>query len=344
MPQNKAEIRRLQHKLSLLEWELELTRQRNREVEDENWMLRIDPLTGLEQRRLFFTTLNSKIEGALTDSLASEILAAEKWTKELSHKTGAIPLSVTFADIGYLSKYNEDRAIVDNYVEFGDHGGGDELLRQAGRLIQFSDSQKKHIYSVLNEQTRGYRLAGDEIGLIHELGANEAVQTAEELRCRFSQIHIQGSDLPPAIDAGTAHISEAVRITLAAFRLNERKKMTKNDLVKAIQQYMTALADRRSKLCKVYLRIKDLVSLYDSRDKNDRFGRNYDYLSKGAMRPKVDEIASWARIKKGGKRKFETGLRNYVLNRMAGQQLGSKAALQKAARTIVAITEKEFLK
>ncbi len=250
----------------------------NNELKQENWELKIDPRTGLERERRYYENLNKKIEELLKNSEMALIFEKDSLSEEDLQKLDTLPLSVTAADLGYLSKYNEDPEITEYY---GEHKGGDAILEETGKVIQQADSTKRDIQPKLDMETRGYRVGGDEFAMIHERIKEEAKQVALEFTLKQGEIKIKGADLPPMINCGTASLREAVEAFVAAIPQGERQEFTAQERSKKIQELLTSIADRRSKVAKGIERLTTMTRLL-AKD-SEKFRRNHRWLQKGAF-------------------------------------------------------------
>jgi len=333
--------------LESLRKRLRKTRAQNRELQAENWELRFDPLSGLDRRQVFFKDLNRQIEQLLGTKEADQACRKETITPRSYRLILSLPLTVTFADIAYLSKFNEDEQIVANYMHRGPHGGGDELIEAAGRLIQEPDPSTREVVFRLDADTRGGRLAGDEIGLQHCLRKSKAVEVATKLQAQFGQIQIQGSDLAPAIDLGLAHISEGWEVFMLVFTPGERRQIAWPDRAKRIQECMTAIADRRAALSKAIARLRFLVQLYQEKirsgyDRTSRFDRNFDYLHKGALRLSKEQVSTLNTIRQEKPDYYEISLRSLVRTKLSGRVEKKGVAPKLVANKIIEVADREW--
>ena len=248
------------------------------QLKNENWELRVDPRTGLERERGYYEVLDKKIQQLVESGPLGDIIKKETLDNKDLDTLEEIPLSVTQADIGYLSKYNEDPEIAKHY---GEHGGGDKLLELTGQVVQKVDSKERKIRPKLRQETRGYRVGGDEIALVHSLKKKQAIDSASEFVLRQADVKIDGADLPPVVNTGTASIREAVEVFMEVNTALERAEMNPEDQAKDLQRLLTHIADRRAKLAKGYERLITMTRLL-AQDPQ-KFERNYKWLQKGAF-------------------------------------------------------------
>lgn len=266
----------------------------------ENWELRFDELTGLERRQIFFTKINNKLEKIIQDEEIREILAKEELSPADIEKLKKVALAITFLDLGYLSKYNEDPEITKFYG--GGHGGGDEILSKTGALVQEIDSRTQKIKPKLGPDVSGYRLGGDEFGLIHYSTKDKAEEAVKEFRVKHREIKIKGADLPTAINAGTADFADAVKVFMIAYSQEEREEMDEETKYKSLQKFLTNVADLRAKYDKVNERIDMIVKLQKD---PEIFRRNFTYLQKGALRLGQEKFQELLQIKEKDLNEFQ---------------------------------------
>lgn len=310
-----------------------------REVEElktENWKLRIDEVTGLERRLHYYKQLNSEIQSLIEKGALAELVNKEELTQDDLRVLDEVPLSVTQSDIGYLSKYNEDPKIAEHY---GEHGGGDRVLELTGRVIQKPSKDQQKINSQLRMETGGYRVGGDEIALIHELTKEDATQVAVEFAMKQSEIHIEGADLPPAVNSGTASLREAVEVFVRIRPASERAEMSPEEQSKEVQKMLTSIADRRAKLAKGFDRLIMMTQLLE---KPDVFERNYKWLQKGAFGMEQSEFGELKALLQQPDQLAER-VREIVMQKLEVQTKREEDQRLRERAVIVEIADREFL-
>lgn len=275
----------MQERLRALEAALEAETKRraaleseNDALKQENWELRIDPRTGLERERRYYETVNSKIEQIIKERGLGALLLKDSLSDEDLRLLDEIPLSATAADLGYLSKYNEDPEITKYY---GEHVGGDTILQETGAIIQKADRSKRDLVPKLDAETRGYRVGGDEFAMVHDKTKDAAKQVVLEFALKQEEIKIKGADLPPVINCGTASLREAVEAFIAAVPSSERQELGEQMAAKKIQELLTSIADRRAKVAKGIERLTTMAKLMA--EDPEKFRRNHRWLQKGAF-------------------------------------------------------------
>lgn len=332
-----------QRELRLLKAELEASKARlaaleseNDGLKQENWELKIDPRTGLERERRYYENLNKKIEELLAGPEMAQIFEKDSLSQEDLQMLDAVPLSVTAADLGYLSKYNEDPEITEYY---GEHKGGDAILEETGRVIQQTDMAKRDIAPKLDMETRGYRVGGDEFAMIHERTKEEARQVALEFALKQGEIKIKGADLPPMINCGTASLREAVEVFIAAVPQEERRASTAQEKSKKIQELLTSIADRRSKIAKGIERLTTMTRLLAREP--EKFERNHRWLQKGAFGMVEQDFASLLELVDSPD-DMEKAVRDFVKEKLEVQTRREDDQRLKERAIIVEIADRDF--
>ncbi len=306
-------------------------------LKQENWELKIDPRTGLERERRYYESLNKKIEEIISDPELADTLEQDSLDARDLEKLGAVALSVTAADLGYLSKYNEDPEIAEHY---GEHGGGDKILQETGRIIQSSDPKKRAIKPELDPQTSGYRVGGDEFAMIHELAKDKAKEVAREFTLKQAGIEIKGADLSPAINCGTAGFRDGVEAFVAAFSKEERQELTAEEKAKKIQHLLTSIADRRSKVAKGMERLAAMTMLLAKEP--EKFRRNHKWMQKGAFGMVEGDFVGLIKLV-GAPEKMEKAVRDLVKEKLEVQNRREDDQRLKERAIIVEISDREFL-
>lgn len=332
-----------QRELSLLKAELEAAKTllaslevENNELKQENWELKIDPRTGLERERRYYENLNQKIEAILENTEIAQVLEKDSLAEADLQKLDAVPLSVTSADLGYLSKYNEDPEITEHY---GEHAGGDAILTETGKVIQQADTAKRDIRPKLDTETRGYRVGGDEFAMIHERVKEEAKQVALEFTLKQGEIKIKGADLPPMINCGTASLREAVEAFVAVITKEERQNLTSEEKAKKIQELLTSIADRRSKVAKGIERLTTMTHLLAREP--EKFRRNHRWLQKGAFGMVENDFAEL--IKLVDSPEAEKAIRDLVKEKLEVERNEEEDQKLKERAIVVKISDRDFL-
>lgn len=332
-----------QMELRLLKAELEAEKSRlaameseNNELKQENWELKIDPRTGLERERRYYENLNKKIEELLGSPEIASVFEKDFLSEEDFQKLDAVPLSVTAADLGYLSKYNEDPEITEYY---GEHKGGDMILEETGKVIQQADMAKRDIAPRLDLETRGYRVGGDEFAMIHERVKEEAKQVALEFTLKQGEIKIKGADLPPMINCGTASLREAVEVFVAAIPQEERQGFTAQEKSKKIQELLTSIADRRSKVAKGIERLTTMTRLLAREP--EKFERNHRWLQKGAFGMVENDFAELLTLADSPEA-MQEAVRDIVKEKLEVQVRREDDQVLKERAIIVEISDRDF--
>lgn len=332
-----------QKELRLLKVELEAEKSRlaalkteNDQLKQENWELKIDPRTGLERERRYYENLNQKIEAILENTEIAQVLEKDSLAEADLQKLDAVPLSVTAADLGYLSKYNEDPEITKYY---GEHAGGDAILAETGQVIQQADTTKRDIRPKLDMETRGYRVGGDEFTMIHERVKEEAKQVALEFTLKQGEIKIKGADLPPMINCGTASLREAVEAFVAVISKEERQDLTSEEKAKKIQKLLTSIADRRSKVAKGIERLTTMTRLLVKDP--EKFRRNHRWLQKGAFGMVENDFAEL--IKLVDSPEAEKAIRDLVKKKLEVERNEKEDQRLKERAIVVKISDRDFL-
>lgn len=333
-----------QKELRLLKAELEAERSRlaaleaeNDALKQENWELKIDPRTGLERERRYYENLNQKIEAILENPEIAQVLEKDSLSEEEWQKLDEVTLSVTASDLGYLSKYNEDPEITEHY---GEHAGGDAILAETGKVIQLADSAKRDISPKLDIATRGYRVGGDEFAMIHERVKEDAKRVALEFSLKQAEIKIKGSDLPPMINCGTASFREAVEVFVAAMAKEERVDLTPEDKAKKIQELLTSIADRRSKVAKGIERLTTMTRLLAKEP--EKFKRNHRWLQKGAFGMVENDFSSLVALFDSPE-EMEKTIRDMVKEKLEVDTKRENDQELKERAIIVEISDRDFL-
>lgn len=333
-----------QKELRLLKAELEAEKSRlaaleaeNDELKQENWELKIDPRTGLERERRYYENLNQKIEAILENPEIAQALEKDSLSEEEWQKLDDVALSVTAADLGYLSKYNEDPEITEHY---GEHAGGDAILAETGKVIQLADSAKRDISPKLDIETRGYRVGGDEFAMIHERVKEDAKRVALEFSLKQAEIKIKGSDLPPMINCGTASFREAVEVFVAAMAKEERVDLTPKDKAKKIQELLTSIADRRSKVAKGIERLTTMTRLLTKEP--EKFKRNHRWLQKGAFGMVENDFSSLVALFDSPE-EMEKTIRDMVKEKLEVDTKREDDQKLRERAIIVEISDRDFL-
>jgi len=305
----------------------------------ENWELRFDELTGLERRLVYFTKVNSQIEQTIGQESVREILEGDTLSSDDLEKLKMVPLSVTSLDLGYLSKYNEDKEITQHYG--GGHGGGDEMMRQTGALIQEIRPEGQEVKPKLKMETSGFRLGGDEVGMIHQLTKEEAKRVVQEFKLKHAEIKIAGADLPPVINDGTADFSEAVEAFVGVISKNERTEMDTEAKYKKLQEFMTNIADRRAKRAKAYERIIQMTDLF--KNEPAKFERNFSYLQKGALRLEKEDFEELSQLQKRDSEGFRQEVRRRINQALETEHKDKISKQIQEHQVIVKIADREVL-
>lgn len=292
---------------------------------------RIDPRTGLERERTYYATINDHLTQLIEDRRLDQMLEKDRLTESDLRYFNEIPFSITHADLAYLSKYNEDPLIT---TEYGEHGGGDEILRKTGELIQTIDPATQRIRRHLGRETRGYRIGGDEFALIHLLSKQDAQGVVVKLAHRQSEIEMRGSDLKPALNAGTAFFAEAVEVFYDAYTKEQRSQFSSQEKAKLLQRIITAIAERRAKLSKTIDRLDMMARLL--RERSDVFDRNFQWLQKGAMGVSRSQFEKLALLLDGKRDEYMA-----LVKRIAEQQLADDTEGYER-RAVITVAERDF--
>lgn len=315
-----------------LEAEVKKLREELEKLRRENWELRFDGLTSLERRLIFFTTINREIEKHIKNQEIRAILTKNVLDAEDIKQLEGIPLVVTVIDLGYLSKYNEDPKITQHYG--GGHRGGDEFLRKMAAIIQEANPATQAIARQLRPNISGYRLGGDEFGLIHYSTYEETKEAVKEFELKVSQIEILGSDLPPHADTGIARFLEAVEAFMKIHSEEERRTMDNETISKLLQRYLTDIADIRAKYNKAKQRIIMMVELLEK--KPDIYERNFTYLQKGALRLNKEKFEELRQLKSQNPEKFQEELEVQITQSF---KIDSQEKIETEVKTYRAILE-----
>jgi len=277
----KKENLELQLKNRKLEEEIGELRKEIAELTEKNFNLRYDSLTGLGLRIEYYRTLNKKIEELIEKNKLQLYLEKKDLTEEDIKKLNEIQLHIVHGDIAYLNKYNQDPGITEHY---GEYGGGDEILRRTGELIQKVDRKKLTVQcnldDNLDDNIKAFRTGGDEITFLCEGLTKEKVN---KIIAKFienqSKIEIEGADLPPAINCGSASFVEAIEAYIKTFSVEERKEFSLEKQAKKIQELFTAIAARRAMIAKGVGHLVLLTELLLIEDQK-KFKNNIKYLQK----------------------------------------------------------------
>lgn len=265
-----------------------------KKVEKREFGLRFDQLTNLEHRVGFYERINYKIKSLIKNPNICEIFEQDFIHPDDMENLKKLHLTVAMADLAYLTKYNDDPKI--RQAVGGIYEGGDLILKKTAALIGEVDRKKQEIKYKLNLNTRGYRLGGDEFGLIIETSLYEADKIIKELKLVQSEIIIPEADLRPSINIENAHISEGIEVFMKVTDKKERQKMTTENKTKKIQSYLTKIADRRVSVQKGVERIELLIGLLKKDEK--KFNRNFKWLQKGAFGLEKKRLIELGKIEK----------------------------------------------
>ncbi len=318
-----------------LEGRINLLERLNEEFKNENWDLRIDPRTNLERDLIYFTDLNKEMQQFIDSGKLQRYLSSEKLTTDDLKELDEIPLSVTQADLGYLSKYNEDPEISKFY---GEHAGGDAILKETGAVIQRVDKEKQEIRLVLNSQTKGYRVGGDEIAMVHKLKKADAKQVANEFVLKQGKVEIKGDDLGAVVNCGTTSLREAIEAYVLAVPLSERAEKTSEEAAKKLQEMLTSIADRRARLAKGVDRLAAMTRLLATDPK--KFERNYRWLQKGAFGMSPREFEELSELL--NKEKFPQRIKELVREKLETQTKREEDQRLRERAIIVEIADREL--
>ena len=307
-----------QEQVSNLDYENQDLRERNQQLADqaetlnkEVKELKIDEVSGLEQRGDYYRNVESQLDKVFADPDMLEILEKERLTPDDIEKLKQVRLSVVFGDLGYLAKYNGDKDMRDQINanvekaseilgrQIGDYGRrkfyakhdvGDIMIRATGdtmKDIRTPDKTKSFRYSKGDEFTMVVNLPYDRTLSEEKDEDGErkvilegAVDVVDDLVVNHGKIEIPFSDLPPAFNCKIAHVSEAI----IAFReLHRGENITEIDPEERnneIAHLMTQIADYRAEKGKRISRIYQLIDLYNNKPKV--FEKNHKFLAKGA--------------------------------------------------------------
>lgn len=301
-------------------------------LKKENWELRYDSLTGLEVRRIYFQKLNQRVETLLEDPSYAEILEKDELSSEDMERIDNVHLSVVSADLAYLSKYNDDPEIKAGVG--GGHKGGDIILEKTAQLIQKIDYDTQKVTPSLNPETVGYRLGGDEFGMIVEQPMERAEEIAQEFKIKQSTIEIPGADVPPSINLGTAHVREGVEVFMKAYNKEERGEMPLEEKAKKVQELLTEVADRRASVAKGRERLFSMVDLLG--ESPDKFDRNFKWMQKGAFGLEKSEFVKLLEMKQKDPDNFAEYVDQMVHELLERQH---QEAVKKQAKEYSVITE-----
>lgn len=329
----EAYLKELEEKVKELEAENTLLLGKKEDLENEKiqrnkeffgW--RFDELTGLNKRDSYFSGLDDEILRIINNPKISGIVEADEVLESDMRFLNDVPLTAASADLGYLQKYNKDRQIHNAMKTVRPDDGGDLILTKTAALIQITDKENLKVEHKLRE-TEGFRIGGDEFAFTIKLRSHEADEVIDNLKEEHAKIEIPGSDLPPSIDIGTAHVSEAIRAFVKAVPKEKRKEMSPDEKAKKIQKFLTGIASRRESLQRGMNRIKFMVHL--DQEKPEILERNYQYLLKGALGMEKDKIKELASLQKQNPADFDV-----EVNRLVWDDLDIKRKEQRDAEQI----------
>jgi len=325
-------------KLETMEEENRATREENESLKKENFRLRFDELTSLEMRRSYYMRANHAIENMITEGPIGDIVDKDEVDEEDMAKMADLELTVASADLAFLSKYNNDPDI--QVATGGEHTGGDIILKETAGLIQDVDWDARTISPRLNTKTRGYRLGGDEFGLLMEMKPEEAEKVAAEFKIKQNQIEVPGADLAPMINIDIAHVSEGVEAFVESFPKDEREEMSADEKAKKIQDLMTRIADRRAMLQKGRERLHLLVDLLDQDE--SKFDKNFTWMKKGAFGLEKGVYVDLLKQKEEDPDGFDEKINEMVRNELKLQRERAVKRDAKEYEAVIKIADKKY--
>jgi len=325
-------------KLETMEEGNRAMREENESLKKENFRLRFDELTSLEQRRSYYQRVNYAIENMITEGPIGDIVDKDEVTEEDMAKMADMEITVGSADLAFLSKYNNDPDI--QVATGGEHTGGDIILKETAGIIQNVDWDARQISPRLNTKTRGYRLGGDEFGLLMEMKSEDAEKVAAEFKIKQNQIEVPGADLPPMINIDVAHVSEGVQAFAESFPKDERVEMSPGEKAKKIQDLTTRIADRRAMLQKGRERLHLLVGLIG--EDEAKFDKNFTWMKKGAFGLEKEVYVDLLKKKEQDPEGFDEMINGMVREELKQQH--ERAVQQEAEeyKAVIKIADKKY--
>lgn len=254
-----------------------------------------DPLTQLEGRGAMFKNLEAEIQKY------RYLLVAENFS-DVSDQLDRINLSVTIADLAYLTKFNEDKKISPIA-----HKAGDEVLREvAKRLLRITEGAP-------------YRIGGDEFAIVHKRSFTEALPQVDIAKHNVqNEIILPNSDLPTSINCGTVGFKEAVEVFYNLFPDRESREHflrgeARGEGFNYIADIFKDIADVRVFIEKITERVNLMVDLFikekilikEKRRKSKTplsddekvYSRNLPWIKKGLGRISETTISDLADLK-----------------------------------------------
>lgn len=313
-----VELEKKNQEIAELRLRVEGLEKDNERLKIEKRALEFDQLTKLECRRNYYMTLNKLVGEKIGEKNIAELLDQENVEVDKLQNLDEVDLSISVADVGYLSKYNEDPKITKQYG--GGYGGGDEVLKNISEVIQKVDEEKEfEIEPMLDENTKGYRVGGDELTMIHFLKQNETQEVIEKFKTKSSQIIIKGADLVPSVDCGTAHFREGIESFMQTIGKEERREMTMKVKIAKISDTLTTIASVRAKIAKNFRSILTMVNWVRNGELK-KLKNNFTYFQKGGLRMDKSEIYSLAKMS-GNENELKEKIKDVITQKLEVKEI-----------------------